>query len=50
MDLFFKFVDAWKEQVTKFSKDMIDANSSLAKRMVDYSEKPYTWVKETIKK
>ena len=46
MDIIIKFWDAWTKQVSESTKSVIDGNAA----MVDYSEKPYNWVKETIKK
>ena len=50
MDIIFKFWDAWTKQVSESTKSVIDGNAAMTKAMVDYSEKPYNWVKETIKK
>ena len=46
MDLFFKFTDS----CIKLTKGIIDANTAIAKKVVDYSEKPYKWFKDTVKK
>ena len=50
MDIIIKFWDAWTKQVSDSTKSVLDGNAAMAKAMVDYSEKPYNWVKETIKK
>lgn len=50
MDMMLKFWDAWTKQVNSATKNVIDCNSSMAKAMVDFSEKPYNWFKDTIKK
>ena len=50
MDIIFKFWDAWTKQFSDATKSVIDSNAAMAKAMVDNAEKPYNWVKETIKK
>ncbi len=50
MNLFSKICGLVQEQTIKLTRNMIDANSSLSKRMVDYSEKPLNWLKDSIKK
>jgi|TARA_E500000318_G_scaffold106321_1_gene114176 hypothetical protein len=50
MDIIIKFLDAWTKQATDVTKSVIDSNAAMAKKMVEYSERPYTWIKETIKK
>lgn len=50
MDIIFKVWESWAKQTSETTKNVIDANAAIAKSMVEYSQKPYNWVKETIKK